>query len=82
MFFAPAVVTARSISLQVEMTAYNFMVNFQTATVPQVVKRYAQGDLEGSKKLLLNMTQYSFYLMLLLAVPIFFSAATIYCNCG
>jgi len=74
MFFAPAVVAARSISIQVEMAAYQFMTNFQTATVPQIVKRYAQGDFEGSKTLLLDMTKYSFYLMLLLAVPIFFSA--------
>lgn len=74
MFFTPAVVTARSISIQVEMAAYQFMTNFQTATVPQIVKRYAQNDYSGSKELLLNMTKYSFYLMLLLAVPIFFSA--------
>lgn len=74
MFFTPAVVTARSISIQVEMAAYSFMTNFQTATVPQIVKLYAQKDYSASKELLLNMTKYSFYLMLLLAVPIFFSA--------
>ena len=74
MFFSPAVVAARSISIQVEMAAYQFMTNFQTATVPQIVKRYAQGDYDGSKSLLLEMTKYSFYLMLLLAVPIYFSA--------
>lgn len=74
MFFAPAVVAARSISIQVEMAAYQFMTNFQTATVPQIVKRYAQQDYEGSKTLLLEMTKYSFFLMLLLAVPIYFSA--------
>lgn len=74
MFFTPAVVAARSISIQVEMAAYHFVTNFQTATVPQIVKHYAQGNFEESKNLLLNMTKYSFYLMLLLAVPIFFSA--------
>ena len=74
MFFTPAIVAARSISLQVETTAYHFMTNFQTATVPQIVKRYAQKDYDGSKSLLLDMTKYSFYLMLLLAMPIFFSA--------
>lgn len=74
MFFTPAVVTARSLSIQVEMAAYHFMTNFQTATVPQIVKRYAQRDYDGSKRLLLNMTKFSFYLMLLLALPIFFSS--------
>ena len=74
MFFTPAIVAARSISIQVEMTAYHFVTNFQTASVPQIVKKYAQKDYVGSKNLLLNMTKYSFFMMLLLAMPIFFSA--------
>ncbi len=74
MFFTPAIVAARSISIQVEMTAYHFVTNFQTASVPQIVKRYAQKDYIGSKALLLNMTRFSFFLMLLMAMPIFFSA--------
>ena len=74
MFFAPAVVAARSISIQVDMTAYQFVTNFQTAAVPQIVKRYAVKDYQGSKVLLLDMTKYSFFLMLLMAMPIFFTA--------
>lgn len=74
MFFSPAVVAARSISIQVDMAAFHFVSNFQTAAVPQIVKRYATGDYEGSKRLLLDMAKYSFYLMLILALPIFFSA--------
>lgn len=74
MFFSPAIVAARSISLQVDMTAFHFVSNFQTAAVPQIVKRYAMKDYEGSKRLLLDMTKYSFYMMFLLALPIFFSA--------
>ena len=74
MFFAPAVVTARSISIQVNMTIHQFVSNFQTAVVPQIVKRYAANDFEGSKQLLLEMAKYSFYMMLLLAVPVCFTA--------
>ena len=74
MFFTPAVVAARSISIQVEMAAYQFVTNFQAATVPQIVKRYAQNDYTGSKRLVLSMTRYSFFLMLLMAIPILFSA--------
>lgn len=74
MFFTPAVVAARSISLQVDMAAYQFVTNFQTAALPQIVKRYAIKDYDGSKRLLLDMCKYSFYLMLLLAMPIFFTA--------
>lgn len=74
MFFTPAVVAARSISIQVELAAYHFVTNFQTAAVPQIVKRYAQKDYIGSKQLLLTMTKFSFYLMLLLGLPIIFTA--------
>jgi len=74
MFFAPAVVAARSITIQVNMTINQFVSNFQTAAVPQIVKRYASEDYEGSKHLLLETAKYSFYLMLILAVPICFTA--------
>lgn len=74
MFFAPAVVTARSISIQVNGLAHQFVSNFQTAANPQIVKRYAAGDQKGSKQLLLQTTRYSYYLMFILALPIFFAA--------
>lgn len=71
MFFNPGVVTARAVANQVNMAAYHFITNFRTAATPQIVKRYACEDYEGSKFLLLSSTKYSFYLMLLLALPIF-----------
>lgn len=74
LFFTPAVVTARSISLQVNNVANQFVQNFRTAANPQIVKRYAAGDLAGSKNLLLESTKFSYYLMLLIAFPLFFLA--------
>lgn len=70
MFFNPAVVAARAVANQVNMAANQFINNFRTAANPQIVKRYAAGDIEGSKSLLLSSTKYSFYLMLLLCLPI------------
>ena len=70
MFFSPAVVAARAISIQVNMHANQFVTNFQTAANPQIVKLYAAKDHEGSKRLLLQTTQFSYYLMYLLALPI------------
>ena len=70
MFFSPAVVAARAISLQVNSAANQFVTNFQTAANPQIVKRFAAKDYEGSKQLLLQTTKFSFYLMLLLSLPI------------
>lgn len=74
MFFAPAVVTARSISLQVNNTINQFVTNFQTAANPQIVKLYAAKDYNGSKQLLLQTTKFSYYLMLLLCLPVCFCA--------
>lgn len=70
MFFSPAVVAARAISLQVNSAANLFVTNFQVAANPQIVKLYASGNFEESKKILLQTTKFSFYLMLLLSLPI------------
>ena len=73
-FFSPAVVAARSISLQVNSVAHQFVQNFRTAVNPQIIKKYAIEDYQGSKDLLLQSTKFSFYLTLLLALPIYFVA--------
>ncbi len=73
-FFAPAVVAARAISLQVNAIINQFVNNFRMAANPQITKRYAAGDLEGSKTLLLESTRYSYYLFLLIGLPVLFSA--------
>ena len=70
MFFGPGVVAGRAIANQVNMAAFHFITNFRTASNPQIVKRYAAKDYVGSKELLLSSTKYSFYLMLMLALPI------------
>lgn len=70
LFFAPAVVTARSISLQVYSVANQFVNNFRTAANPQIVKQLAAGDVEGSHNLLLQSTKFSYYMMFILCLPI------------
>lgn len=69
-FFEPAVVAARSISIQVNMAANQFVSNFRTAVNPQIVKKYAADDKEGSKHLLLASTKYSYYLMWIICLPL------------
>jgi len=74
MFFSPAVVAARALSLQVRMAAGHFVSNFQIASNPQIVKLYAAKDYGGSKKLLLQTARFSYYLMLILSLPICLTA--------
>ena len=71
MFFEPAVVTLRSLALNVNNALNNFISNFRTAVNPQIVKKYAAKDYEGSKKLALASTEYTYYLMLLIVLPLF-----------
>ena len=76
-FFGPAVVTARAISVQVSSAANQFVSSFRTAVNPQIVKQYAAEDYDESKKLLLYSTKFSFFLMLLLGLPIILLAEPI-----
>lgn len=77
MFFSPGVVAARAVANQVNLAANQFIVNFRTAANPQIVKKYAAGDYQGSKSLLLSSTTYSYFLMLLMALPVCLEAETL-----
>lgn len=70
MFFGPAVVASRTIALQVNIAANQFVSNFQMAVSPQVIKKYAAGKYNESMRLHLDATCYSFFLMYLLSLPI------------
>lgn len=70
LFFSPAVVAARAISIQVNMAINQFVSNFRTAVNPQIIKQYAAKNYEGSKQLLLSSTKYSYFMMLALSLPI------------
>lgn len=74
MFFNPSVVAARAIANQVNGAAGQLVQNFRNAVNPQIVKKFANDNLEGSKRLLLISTNISYYLMLFLCIPIFFEA--------
>lgn len=70
MFFSPAIVAARALSLQVDGVIKQFVNNFRTASNPQIIKSYASGDREGSKRLLIQTSNWAFFLMLILSTPI------------
>lgn len=70
MFFGPSVVTARALSIQVNMAVNQFILNFRKAVDPRIIKDYALRKYEESKHLLLSSTKYSFYLMFLLGFPV------------
>lgn len=71
MFFSPAIVTVRTLALKINNIINQFVGSFRTAVNPQIVKKYAAGDYDGSKKIALESTKYTYYLMLIIVLPLF-----------
>lgn len=69
-FFTPVVVSARAISIQVNMAVNQFVENFRMAVNPQIVKTYAQNKYDESQQLVLESAKISFFLVLLIGFPI------------
>ena len=70
LFFGPAVNAARAIAVQIQTGVNQFSQNFQMALRPPIIKSYACGSLNYMHKLLISHAKYSFYLVLVIAMPI------------
>ena len=73
LFFQPAIVGAQAFATQMSNAMMQFVTNFRQALNPQIIKKYAAQDYEGSKKLTLTTTIYVFDLILLLGLPCIFA---------
>ncbi len=70
MFFGPSVNAARGIANQVNNAITGFVQNFMTAVNPQITKSYASGDREYMMTLIFQGARLSFYMLLLLSLPV------------
>ena len=70
MFFGPTVNAARGIAFQINTAIIGFTTNFQTAMNPQIVKSYAARDYRYMRSLIYNGAKYSFFLLLLITLPV------------
>jgi O-antigen/teichoic acid export membrane protein len=70
LFFSTVVNAAMGIANQVKQTVDNFTNNFLTALAPQITKSYASKDFDYLMKLIFRGSKYSFYLLLLITLPI------------
>ena len=70
LFFGPIVNAARGIAYQVNGAVNSFVINFQMAMNPQIVKSYASGDLKYMHKIIFQGAKYSFFLLFILSLPI------------
>lgn len=70
LFFGPIVNAARGIAVQIQSAVSQFSLNFQMALRPPVIKSYACGDLTYMHQLLIGHAKYSFFLVLLIVMPL------------
>lgn len=75
--FGVAVNAARGIATQMENAVLQFVNNFTTAINPQITKSYAAGDKERMFSLVCRGAKFSYFAMLLMALPIICEADTI-----
>lgn len=68
--FGTLVSAARGIANKVYNTIAQLNVNFFTAVRPQIYKSYAASEMDDMRKLICQSTRFSFFLLLLLALPI------------
>lgn len=70
LFFGPTVNAARAIAVKVNAVITGFVQNFMTAINPQITKSYASGDKEYMFKLIFQGARLSYYILLLLSLPV------------
>ena len=69
-FLGPAVNAARGLTNTVSNAVSIFVNNFTTALVPQITKAYAASDMDYTKSLAYRGTKFSYYIMLLISLPL------------
>lgn len=70
LFCGPTVNAARGIAFQVNSAIHSFVTNFMTALNPQITKSYASGDKKYMMTLIFQGARLSFYMLLILSLPI------------
>lgn len=69
-FFNTAVNAARGLAVTVLSAIEQFVMGFITASVPQLTKYYGAGEQENFKRLIFNVSQYTLFLMSVIAIPV------------
>ena len=73
LFFGVVVNAAMGIANQVNAAVVQFVSNFQVAFRPQLVKYYAQGNIDALKSLIINTSKYSYLLLFAVVCPVCFN---------
>lgn len=74
LFLGPIINAARGIANTVNNVLFSFAGNFMTALNPQITKSYAAGDYDYMFSLVERGSRFSYYILLLFALPMLFEA--------
>ena len=69
-FFGPIYNAAKGIANAVEAAVSAFVTNFLGATIPQIIKSYAIGDLNYCFKLNFKSSKFGFFLFMIISLPL------------
>ena len=69
-FWGTVVNAANGVATQVNSAVNSLTVGFVTAVRPQMIKSYASGNIEHLKKMYYSVSKLTFFLVMILAVPI------------
>ena len=70
LFFGPSVNAARAVAYQIETALYGFIINFQQAIRPAIIKHYAAGELDNMNSLMFLAGRFSFIIFSCFAIPL------------
>ncbi|MBE6240292.1 MAG: lipopolysaccharide biosynthesis protein [Bacteroidales bacterium] len=77
LFSGPAVNAARGMAVQLNGAVQGFVTNFMTAVNPQITKSYASGDHGYMFSLVRRSSRMSFYLLLMMVIPLLLNTDTV-----
>ncbi len=69
-YFGPTLVAATAIAIAAQGHVMGFVNNLKAAATPQIVKLFSSGDREGAKKLLIETTLFTVFLLAILGTPV------------
>jgi O-antigen/teichoic acid export membrane protein len=69
-YFGPVANASRAIASQIQGGVHSFVSNFQMAVNPQIIKSFAKDEKEYMFSLIMRSAKLSFYLILLISLPI------------
>jgi O-antigen/teichoic acid export membrane protein len=76
-FGGPVANAARGVAVMLQSILLKFSQSFQQATSPQITKLYASGEFEQMHTLVIKTSKFSFYLMMIPFIPVFFEMETL-----